>query len=145
MRQVWTAVLGVLSVLAIGCVAVVGAELLRGCSGNHLTEGYEFGGAPSGVDKALTMGQPAQTQEGEGALDLVLPEWMVRQGESVQVRFPGGWTHPLPFFTRVQPGVYMLEFSGPSYRPVLCQVRVSLRGRARVTFGGQSCRVEQND
>ncbi len=95
-----------------------------------------------------TVGPPPgaqQVMQGEGALDLVLPKWMVRRREHVEVRFPGGRTHTLPYFTRVPPGVYMLEFYGTSYKSVLCQVQVNVRSRSRVTFGGQNCRVELND
>jgi hypothetical protein len=86
-----------------------------------------------------------EAMEAEGALDLVIPDWMARKGEPVEVRFQGGRTHTLPHFTRVAPGMFMLEFSSPSFRPVLCQVQVKPRSRSRVTFGGQNCRVELND
>ena len=43
------------------------------------------------------------------------------------------------------PGIYTLEFSSATYKPVLCQVQVNPRSRSRVTFGGQNCRVELND
>lgn len=98
-----------------------------------------------GRDLSNRVGPPPGAKEAEGALDLVIPEWMARQGEPVRVRFPGGRTHTLPLFTRVPPGMYMLEFSSATYKPVLCQVQVSPRSRSRVTFGGQNCRVELND
>jgi hypothetical protein len=180
MRQVWAAVLGVLSVVATLCVGVVGADLLqagafsRGLFGDYV-EVFTWGPPPAGSraegepaqqlvqsgtvssgvtlsgtgrDVPNTVGPPPrvhEVMEGEGALDLVLPPWMVRRREHVEVRFPGGRTHTLPYFTRVPPGLYMLEFYGTSYKSVLCQVQVNLRSRSRVTFGGQNCRVELND
>lgn len=169
MRQVWAGSLGVLSAVAIGCVAVAAPEVARAGSLRGL-----FGGdgvvhaatsprappppepePPAAVargeadrDLSNSVGPPLTAQavmQGQGALDVVIPEWMVRQGERVKVRFPGGRTLQVPFFTRVQPGVYMLELSGPSFKPVLCQVEVRSGRRTHVTFGGQSCQVEQND
>lgn len=148
MKQVWTAILGVLSVVALGCVAVVGPEVAQvGPLVRQLFGTNADGAVALEPARQDGLGPPpaAQGTQGEGALDLVVPEWMTRQREPVHVRFPGGRTQTLPYFTRVPPGIYMLEFSSPTYTPVLCQAQVNPRSRTRVTFGGQNCRVELHD